>query len=95
MSVSDLLHSIKSSRSYENQIVHIEEIPSRQPEHTSIELKPLINYTLDQIGIKQLYNHQVEAILHARSGMDIVIVTSTSGPAIIPSLSLHTYRNLI
>jgi len=78
MSISDLLQSIKSSRSYENQIVHVEEIPSRQPEHTSIELKPLINYGLDQIGIKQLYNHQAEAILHARSGKDIVIVTSTA-----------------
>ncbi len=78
MSISDLLHSIKSSRSYENQIVHIEEIPSRQPEHTSIELKPLINYALDQIGIKQLYSHQVEAIMHIRSGKDIVLVTSTA-----------------
>jgi hypothetical protein len=52
MSVSDLLHSIKSSQSYENQIFQVEEMPSRQPEHASIELKPLINYALDQIGIK-------------------------------------------
>jgi len=78
MSISELLHSIKSSRSYEYQIVHVEEIPSRQPEHTSIELKPLINYALDQIGIKQLYSHQAEAILNVRSGNDIVIVTSTA-----------------
>ncbi|WAM22816.1 MAG: DEAD/DEAH box helicase (plasmid) [Candidatus Methanoperedens sp.] len=78
MSISDLLQSIKSSRSYENQIVHVEEIPSRQPEHTSIELKPLINYALDQIGIKQLYNHQAEAILNSHSGKDIVIVTSAA-----------------
>ena len=78
MSIADLLHGIKSSRSYENQIVHVEEIPSRQPEHTSIELKPLINYALDQIGIKQLYSHQAEAIMHVRSGKDIVLVTSTT-----------------
>lgn len=48
MSIAGLLHSIKSSRSYENQIVHVEEIISRQPEHASIELKPLINYALDR-----------------------------------------------
>ncbi len=78
MSISDLLHSIKSSRSYENQIVHVEEIPFRQPEHASIELKPLINYAFDQMGIKQLYSHQAEAIMHVRSGKDIVLVTSTA-----------------
>jgi DEAD/DEAH box helicase domain-containing protein len=58
MSISDLLHSIKSSQSYKNQIFHVEEMPSRQPEHASIELKPLINYALDQRGIKQLYSHR-------------------------------------
>jgi DEAD/DEAH box helicase domain-containing protein len=78
MSKGDLLHSIKSSRSYENQIVHVEEIPARHPEHTSIQLKPLINYGLDQIGIQQLYNHQAEAIIHVRSKKDIVLVTSTA-----------------
>lgn len=68
MSIAGLLHSIKSSRIYENQIVRVEEIPSREPEHASIELKPLINYALDQMGIKQLYIHQAEAITHVRSG---------------------------
>ncbi len=78
MSISDLLNSIKSSQSYENQIFHIEERSYRQPEHAAIELKPLINYALDQKGIKQLYSHQVEAIQHIRSGKDIVLVTSTA-----------------
>jgi DEAD/DEAH box helicase domain-containing protein len=78
MSIEDLLLGIKSSGSYDNQIVHVEEIPSRQPEHASIELKPLINYALDQIGIKQLYSHQAEAIMHVRSGKNIVLVTSTA-----------------
>lgn len=78
MSIDDLLLGIKSSRSYENQIVHIEETAYRHPEHASIELKPLINYALDQKGIKQLYSHQVEAIMHVRLGKDIVIVTSTA-----------------
>ncbi len=68
-----MLHSIRSSRSYENQIVHVEEIPSSQPEHVSIELKPLINYALAQMGIKQLYSHQAEAIKD-----DVVERSSTS-----------------
>lgn len=78
MSISGLLQSIKSSRSYENQIVHIEDISQRQPEHAYVELKPLINYALDQMGIKQLYCHQAEAIMHVRAGKDIVLVTSTA-----------------
>lgn len=51
MSIAGLLHSIKSSQTYDNQIAHVEEMPSRQPEHAAIELKPLINYALDQRGI--------------------------------------------
>jgi DEAD/DEAH box helicase domain-containing protein len=50
MSIPDLLHGIKSSRNYENQIVHVEEIPSRRPEHTPIELKPSISNLSDSIS---------------------------------------------
>jgi DEAD/DEAH box helicase domain-containing protein len=78
MAISRLLHDLQSSRSYENQITHIEEIPIKQPEYTSIKLKPLINFALSQIGIKQLYTHQAEAVMHARSGKNIVLVTSTA-----------------
>jgi len=78
MTISDIIQSIKSSESYEGQIVHIENIPFKEPEYGSIELKPLMNSALDQVGIKQLYTHQVEAIKHIRTGKDVVLVTSTA-----------------
>ena len=77
-SISSIIREIKSSKIYEDQIVHIEDISSREPEHATIELKPLINFALSQMGIEQLYSHQVEAIEHARAGEDIVLVTSTA-----------------
>jgi DEAD/DEAH box helicase domain-containing protein len=78
MTISDLIRNIRSSSSYENQIVHIEDIPSKDPEYASIELKPLIRFALSQIGIDQLYSHQVQAIRHTRAGKDIVLVTGTA-----------------
>ncbi len=77
-SISNIIGDIKSSKIYEDQIVHIEDIPFKEPEHATIELKPLINFALSQVGIEQLYSHQVEAIEHARAGEDIVLVTSTA-----------------
>jgi len=78
MSISNIIEDIKSSKSYEDQIVHIEDISFKDPEHASIELKPLINFALSQMGIEQLYSHQVEAVEHVRAGEDIVLVTSTA-----------------
>ncbi|PKL59052.1 MAG: ATP-dependent helicase [Methanomicrobiales archaeon HGW-Methanomicrobiales-5] len=78
MTISDMLQSIRSSRNYQNQIAHIEDIPAKEAEYASIELKPLLNFALHQIGIDKLYTHQVEAINQARAGNDIVIVTSTA-----------------
>ena len=78
MNIADIIQNIKSSKSYENQIVHIEDIPLKNPEHGSIELEPLINFALDQVGIKHLYTHQVETIEHIREGKDVVLVTSTA-----------------
>jgi|GEM_PF-3118665 len=78
MAIEDTIRNIKSSKSYNNQIAHIEDIPHKEPEYSSIELKPLSNFALDQVGIKQLYTHQVETIKHIRNGKDVVLVTSTA-----------------
>ena len=78
MKISNIIRNIKSHKSYNNQIVHIEDIPHKDSEYSSIELKPLMNFALDQIGIKQLYTHQIEAIEHIRNEKDVVLVTSTA-----------------
>jgi DEAD/DEAH box helicase domain-containing protein len=78
MTIRDTIRNLQSSKSYNDQIAHIEDIPYKEPEYSSIELKPLINFALDQVGIKHLYTHQVEAIKHIRNQKDIVLVTGTA-----------------
>ena len=78
MTIAKIIRNIKLSKSYKNQIVHIEDRPLKEPEYDSIELKHLMNFALDQVGIEQLYTHQVEAIEHIREKKDVVLVTSTA-----------------
>ena len=78
MSISSIIRNIKSSESYKKRIAHIEDIPIKEPEYSPIKLKPLIGFALNQIKIKQLYTHQVDAIKHIRKGKNVVLVTSTA-----------------
>jgi DEAD/DEAH box helicase domain-containing protein len=84
MDIPGLLHGIKSSRGYEGQIVHIEDIRKRQPEFADIELSLPVKNALASIGIEKLYSHQASAIERIRSGENVVIVTSTaSGKSLV------------
>lgn len=78
MDVPELINRLKASRRYEGQIVHIEEISSREPAYSPLELKPLMSYALAGKGIEQLYTHQAEAIKKIREGQNIVLSTSTA-----------------
>ncbi len=78
MEISQLISKIKSSRKYEGQITHIEDVPIREAEYRNIELNPLIRYALKENGIEQLYAHQAEAVSTAREKKNIVLSTSTA-----------------
>lgn len=78
MEISQLISKIKSSRKYEGQITHIEDVPIREAEYRNIELNPLIRYALNENGIEQLYVHQAEAVSTAREKKNIVLSTSTA-----------------
>ncbi|WP_445475606.1 DEAD/DEAH box helicase [Methanococcoides methylutens] len=78
MDVPELINVIRSSRRYEGQIVHVETIPSKEPEYGDASLKPLIMYALSEMGIEKLYSHQAEAIGTIKSGEDLVLSTSTA-----------------
>ncbi|MDW7732900.1 MAG: DEAD/DEAH box helicase [Methanolobus sp.] len=78
MDIPELINRIRLSKRYEGQIVHIEDIPAREPAHSSIELKPAINYALHEKGIDHLYVHQVEAMENVRENRNIVLSTSTA-----------------
>ena len=62
MDISLLLNEIKASSRYENQIVHIEEISSREALYTPLELEKQVKSALLGAGIEALYSHQTEAI---------------------------------
>jgi DEAD/DEAH box helicase domain-containing protein len=78
MDIPELINRLKASGRYEGQIVHVEDIPAREPVHSSLELKPLVSSALGEKGIKQLYSHQTEAVTKVREGRNIVLSTSTA-----------------
>ncbi len=78
MDIPELINRLKASGRYEGQIVHIEEIPFREPAHSPLELKPLVSYALGEKGIRQLYTHQAEAVTRVREGKNVVLSTSTA-----------------
>ena len=78
MDISRLVEKIKSSRRYDGQITHIEDVPAREPSYKELEMNPLIRYALNQKGIQQLYAHQAEAVERTRKRENIVLSTSTA-----------------
>lgn len=78
MNISSLLNEIKTSSRYENQIVHIEEIPAREALYAPLKLKKQVNIALSRAGIEDLYSHQAETIEKIREGKDIVLCTTTA-----------------
>jgi DEAD/DEAH box helicase domain-containing protein len=67
MDVSGLIKTITSARGYEGQVVHVEDIASREPEYAHIDMNPLVKHALGKMGIKKLYSHQSEAVEKART----------------------------
>ena len=78
MDISQLIDRIRSSRGYEGQISHIEDVASKEAEYRDIEINPLIRYALNENGVDKLYVHQVEAVELARKRENIVLSTSTA-----------------
>src|SRR5690554_3846884 len=80
MNAAKFIDRLVSSRYYGDQIIHVEELPPREAVFGTLE-KPVpsaIQSVLTEMGITNLYSHQVSAIEALRSGRDIVVVTSTA-----------------
>jgi DEAD/DEAH box helicase domain-containing protein len=79
---ADLLeHIARQMRVAEGQqIVHVEHLASRAAQYAEISrpLPDLLQQALTQMGIAQLYDHQVESIERVRRGENIVVCTATS-----------------
>lgn len=96
--IDDFIKSIKRMSSYKKQIVHIQKIPTQQPNYEELEkpLPPNIQTCLNNRKIK-FYSHQANAINKARQGKNVIIATPTaSGKTLafnIPVLEALTLDN--
>ena len=61
-------------------VVHIQEIPARNPRFADLHppLPGPLTATLRQAGIERLYTHQADAIAAVRAGRDALVVTGTA-----------------
>ncbi len=80
MDVTTFLDTIQNSETYSQQIVHIENIRKREARYSELQepLDELLQDVLIQLGISQLYSHQVSAIEAIRDGKHVVIETGTA-----------------
>ena len=80
MDIAKFLDEIERDPNYRDQIVHVENIPSRQAVYGELEKppSPQIREILSKQGIESLYSHQVDAIDAVRAGKNIVVVTSAA-----------------
>jgi len=95
--VNSFLENIKNSDGYNQQIVHIESISNREAQYGELHesLDESLQDALAQLGISQLYTHQVSAIEALRDGKHVVIETGTaSGKTLCYILpTLETFLN--
>ena len=77
MDVAAFLGHLRGLRSYDDQIVHTEDIPPRDANPRSLD-RPLdtrLADRLDSAGVECLYSHQVEAINALRGGGNVIVAT--------------------
>jgi DEAD/DEAH box helicase domain-containing protein len=80
MDALGFLESIRTSKGYRGQIVHIEHIPRREPSFREINppVSGDIGRSLADLGITRFYSHQAESVEAVRRGESIVVVTATA-----------------
>ncbi|MDD2252055.1 MAG: DEAD/DEAH box helicase [Dehalococcoidales bacterium] len=85
MSIEEFLACLISASSYDNQISHIQHIPSRPARFGEMEerVSEKIKITLERLHMWPLYTHQAEAVDIALGGENVIISTpSASGKSL-------------
>ncbi len=80
MELDDFLDQLAIMSATGEQISHIEHIASQSPKYGNIEqpLPPCIEEALKKECLWPLFNHQSEAVNHARKGLNVIISTPSS-----------------
>jgi len=78
--LDDFLRGLLPRQASRGHLVHVEVVPARQARYADPDppLPHVIQEALRAAGIARLYTHQVEALTHARSGQDVLVVTGTA-----------------
>jgi DEAD/DEAH box helicase domain-containing protein len=77
MNVSAFLKDLERMPWYQEQIVHLEDVPPREATPGSLE-RPLdsrLQASLEAMGVETLYAHQTEAINALRQGKNVIVAT--------------------
>ncbi len=88
-SISEYLQALKGSRKYGPQVVCHRSFPEQEAHwpSSSPNLSPRLSTCLQQLGIDELYDHQVKALELVREGRDLLAATPTaSGKSMIYNL---------
>ncbi|MDP6716291.1 MAG: DEAD/DEAH box helicase, partial [SAR202 cluster bacterium] len=77
MDTASFLRHIQSLLWYQGQMVHLEQIPSRQAISADVDppLDERLAATLEAQGVTSLYRHQVDAVHALREGKNIIVST--------------------
>lgn len=80
MDVTHFLNTLRSSRDYDGQIVHVEDIPPRAAAFADLDtpLDERLRDAIRRAGVHRFYSHQAASINAARAGQNVVTVTSTA-----------------
>ena len=80
LDIEAFLHDLQRARDYQRQIVHTRFLPSRAARFAALErpLHPRLERRLEDLGVTQLYTHQVASVEAVRRGEHVAVVTSTA-----------------
>ncbi|ETR68519.1 MAG: DEAD/DEAH box helicase [Candidatus Magnetoglobus multicellularis str. Araruama] len=87
--INEYIQSLLKAERFTNEVVYHTLLPEEPATHQSLThpLPSEIQSILDELGIKQLYQHQAQAIDHIRAGHHVVCATPTaSGKTLIYNL---------
>jgi DEAD/DEAH box helicase domain-containing protein len=85
MDATAFLHHLFSLPDYRQQVVHIERIPPQGAIFSKLDnpLHPIIQASLESLGISALYSHQAKALNAILAGRNVIIATpSASGKSL-------------
>ena len=77
MDTADFLRHIQSLLWYQEQIVHVEQVPSREARTRELDppLDARLVQRLEDMGVSGLYTHQAEAVEKLRDGKNVIVAT--------------------